>query len=155
MNQRILSFDFGLKRIGVATGNPQTKTAQALSTLPANNGKPNQHALDKVLQQWQPTLLIVGLPLSMDGSESVMSAAARKFGAKLSEKTGLTVNFVDERLTSVTADRLLRESVEAGKKMTKKRVGAIDNLAAQLILQTYLDDNSQSWATSLILIASI
>ena len=86
-------------------------------------------------------MLVVGLPLAMDGSESIMSAAARKFGAKLSEHTGLTVNFVDERLTSAAAERILRESVETGKKMTKKRVGAIDNLAAQLILQTYLDDN--------------
>ncbi len=138
---RILSFDFGLKRIGVATGNRQTKTAQALSTLPASNGQPDWHVLDKILQQWKPTLLVVGLPLAMDGSESIMSSAARKFGAKLSEHTGLTVNFVDERLTSVTADRILRESVEPGKKMTKKRAGAIDNLAAQLILQTYFDDN--------------
>ena len=138
---RILSFDFGLKRIGVATGNRRTKTAQALSTLPASNGQPNWRALDNILQQWKPALLVVGLPLAMDGSESIMSSAARKFGARLSEHTGLTVNFVDERLTSVTAKRILRESVEPGKKMTKKRVGAIDNLAAQLILQTYFDDN--------------
>ena len=129
---RILGFDFGLKRIGVAAGNRQTKTAQALSTLPASNGQPYWRALDDIMQQWKPALLVVGLPLAMDGSESIMSATARKFGAKLSEHTGLTVNFVDERLTSAAAERILRESVEPGKKMTKKRVGAIDNLAAQV-----------------------
>lgn len=138
---RIIGFDFGLRRIGVATGNRQTKTAQALSTLSARNGQPDWHALDKILQQWLPTLLVVGLPLAMDGSESNMSGEARKFGAKLSEHTGLTVNFVDERLTSVTADRILRETAQPGKKMTKKRVRTIDNLAAQLILQTYFNDN--------------
>ena len=140
-SHRILGFDFGLKRIGVAIGNRQTKTAQALSTLPASNGEPNQYALDKILQQWQPALLVVGLPLAMDGSESKMSAAARKFGATLSATSGLMVNFVDERLTSVAAEHLLRDSMQHGKKMTKKRLSAIDNIAAQLILQSYLDDN--------------
>lgn len=141
MNHRILGFDFGLKRIGVATGNQQTKTAQALSTLPASNGMPNQYALDKILQQWKPTLLVVGLPLAMDGSESIMSSAARKFGARLSKNTGLKVDFVDERLTSVAANHILRDTMQRGKKMTRKRTSAIDNVAAQLILQTYLDDN--------------
>lgn len=138
---RIISFDFGLKRIGVATGNLQTKTAQALSTLPASKGQPDWHVLDKILQEWKPALLVVGLPLAMDGSESIMSSAARKFGAKISKRTGLAVEFVDERLTSVTAEHILRENIEPGKKMTKKRKGAIDNLAAQLILQTYFNDN--------------
>lgn len=137
----MISFDFGLKRIGVATGNSQTKTAQALSTLPAKNGQPDWHALDNILQQWKPTLLVVGLPLAMDGNESIMSSAARKFGAQLSKHTGLAVRFVDERLTSVTAEQLLRESIVPGKKMTKKRVRAIDNFAAQLILQTYFNEH--------------
>ena len=141
MTIRILSFDFGLKRIGVATGNVKTKTSQALSTLRAKDGEPDSRELNKLLEDWKPDLLIVGLPLSMDGSESTMSGAARRFGEKLSEFSGLPIQFVDERLSSVSADNLLQDLILPGKKKTRKHVSARDNLAAQLILQTYFDDN--------------
>jgi len=141
LTERILSFDFGLKRIGVATGNVNTKTSQALSTLRAKDGNPDSRELNRLLEEWKPGMLLVGLPLSMDGTESTMSGAARKFGNKLSEFSGLPVHFVDERLTSVSADHILQEMIPPGKKKTRKHIGARDNLAAQLILQTYFDDN--------------
>jgi putative Holliday junction resolvase len=141
LNKRILSFDFGLKRIGVATGTLKTKTSQALSTLRAKAGEPDSRELKKLLDDWKPELLVVGLPLSMDGSESTMSGAARQFGKKISEYSGLPVHFVDERLSSVSADNLLQDLISPGKKKTRKHIGARDNLAAQLILQTYFDDN--------------
>jgi putative Holliday junction resolvase len=141
LNKRILSFDFGLKRIGVATGSMKTKTSQALSTLRAKSGEPDSRDLKKLLDDWKPELLVVGLPLSMDGSESTMSSAARQFGKKLSDYSGLPVYFVDERLSSVSADNILQDLILPGKKKTRKHHGAIDNIAAQLILQTYFDDN--------------
>lgn len=136
---RIISFDFGLKRIGVATGNDITKTAQALSTISAKDGDPDWRDLDLVLKEWKPALLVVGLPLSMDGNENPMTSAARKFGEKLTKHTGLSVTLVDERLSSLTADQLLMENIESGKKFKKKHNAARDNLAAQLILQTYFN----------------
>ncbi len=82
----------------------------------------------------------MGLPLTMDGMENAMSIAAKKFGKNLSAQSGIPVHFVDERLSTVSADNLLRESIAPGKKMTRKHRVARDNLAAQLILQTCFND---------------
>ena len=141
---RVLGFDFGLKRIGVATGNSNTKTCQALSTVRSNQGTPDWHALDRIIDEWRPHQLVVGLPLSMNGDESEMSGLARKFGASLTNRYQLDVNYVDERLSSLAADDLLKESTPIGKKGKSKQSGARDNLAAQLILETYFGDN-KSW----------
>ena len=140
-NTRLLSFDFGLRRIGAATGNTITGTTQALSTISARGGIPDWNEMTELIQQWKPGAFVVGLPLEMDGSEGTMCREVQKFGAALGEKYGLTVHYVDERLTSVDADNLIRQPVSPGKRPGKKRIAAKDNLAAELILQTYLKEN--------------
>lgn len=100
----ILAFDFGLKWVGVAVGQTITGSARPLTTLQAKQGKLQQTALDALIEEWQPNLLVVGLPLNMDDSESEMSARSRRFARFLSKTTNLPTHLVDERLTSYAAD---------------------------------------------------
>lgn len=98
-----LSFDFGMKHIGVASVEVTSRIVGPKCTLSANHGKPDVTQLDFLIDAWQPTDLIVGLPLNMDSSESKMSKAARKFGQYLEQRFQLPVHFVDERLSSYEA----------------------------------------------------
>ncbi len=101
--QEALAFDFGMKHIGVATINVATRTIDPKGVLKAKNGRPNTDQLDFVFNTWEPTDLVVGLPLNMDDTESPLSKAARKFGGYLERRFQLPVHFVDERLSSFEA----------------------------------------------------
>ena len=96
----VLAFDFGLRHIGVAVGQPVTGTASPLTTLTARQGKPDWEQVRRLIEEWQPQVLLVGLPLNMDDTESEMSAQARRFAAALARRCGRQVLMVDERLTS-------------------------------------------------------
>lgn len=124
----VLAFDFGTKHIGVAVGQTITCTATAVTTLGAKRGQPQWSDVDKLLEQWQPSHLLVGLPLNMDGSESDMSGRARGFARHLQEHTALEVSLVDERLTSYEA-----KTVDAGDSHA---------IAAMLIAQTWLNEQA-------------
>ena len=139
--QRVLGFDFGLRRIGVAVGNELTGTSQSVVTVDCSGDRPNWKHIAELVEEWQPKKLVVGLPLSMDGSENTMSQLARNFATQLSQRLQLPICLVDERLSSNQADVILRESTAKGKKIKKKHLQARDNLAARLILQTYFEDN--------------
>jgi len=99
----ILAFDFGLSHIGVAVGQSITATASPLTTLKADRGTPEWAALGRLISEWKPHRLIVGLPLNMDDSESEMSARARKFANRLEGRFGVQTCLVDERLTTFEA----------------------------------------------------
>lgn len=96
-----MSFDFGMSHIGVATIELTTNSVQPTTTIQAKKGRPSIEQLDKLLDTWKPTELIVGLPLNMDDTESPMSKASRKFGKFLERRFSLPVHYVDERLTTV------------------------------------------------------
>ena len=96
-----LAFDFGTKYIGVASLVPAARVASRAGVLYAKNGIPDSKQLDFFVETWQPRDLIVGLPLNMDSSESLMSKRARKFGKFLERRYSLRVHYVDERLSSV------------------------------------------------------
>ena len=96
----VLAFDFGLKWIGVASGQTITRSATPLITLSAINGKPNQTELVNLVNEWRPALLLVGLPLNMDDTENAISKKARAFAKSLKHLTQLPVQLVDERLSS-------------------------------------------------------
>ena len=98
-----LVFDFGLKQIGVATAEPRANLARALTTIGARDGVPRREDLDRLISEWQPTVLVVGLPLNMDGTASAMSVRAQQFGRRLGDRFGLRVEFADERLSTFEA----------------------------------------------------
>lgn len=133
----VLAFDFGMKSIGVAVGNSLTLTAAPLEALKAKDGVPNWDLIEKYIKDWSIKLIVVGLPLNMDGSEQEITNCALKFGKKLFSRFKIEVIMQDERLTSTSA----REHIfnQKGSKALVK--GKIDSIAACLILESYLDEN--------------
>ena len=139
MNARIrsvLAFDFGLVQIGVAVGNTLLRSTQPLAILRAREGIPDWQALEQLVRDWQPDLLLVGDPLNMDGSDSELCERARKFARRLHGRLGLPVTMVDERLTSFEAKQLSREQGHRGDYKRQP----IDSQAAELVLQSWLND---------------
>ena len=132
----LLGFDFGTKRIGVAVGQTVTQTARPLTTLKAENGKPNLETLAKLIKIWQPKAFVVGIPLNMDGTEQPLTHLARTFANLLREHFKLPVHEVDERLTTKAA----RENLFADGGYKALQHGQVDSVAAQLILQNWLDN---------------
>ncbi|MCX4192471.1 Holliday junction resolvase RuvX [Methylophaga sp. OBS1] len=131
----ILGFDFGMKNIGIAVGQELTRTANPLTAIKARDGIPDWDQIAKLLSEWQPALLIVGLPLNMDGTEQEMTAAARRFGNRLHGRFQLPVEWQDERLSTYEAlDHLGIRS-----KMDSRQRSDVDQLSAQLILQSWLN----------------
>jgi putative Holliday junction resolvase len=131
----LLGFDFGMKRIGSAVGQTVTKTARPLSVIKANAGTPQWKDIAKLVQTWHPDALVVGIPLNMDGTEQPLTEKARRFADLLQERFQLPVYGMDERLTSVEAKARLFDS--GGYKLLQN--SSVDNVAAQLILQNWLE----------------
>lgn len=137
----VLCFDYGLKQIGVALLQQATTIISPLPIIRASDGKPDWKAVEALLQEWQPQLLLVGEPLNMDGSSSSMSERARRFARQLEGRFNLPIELVDERLSSHEAKSQLAElagSKLAGNKKRNYRKQPIDSIAAQLIMQTWL-----------------
>ena len=103
MSGTFLSFDFGTKSIGVAVGQRITGTARPLPALKAQDGKPDWNIIEKLLKEWQPEAVIVGLPLNMDGTEQPLTARARNFANKIHGRFGVKITLHDERLSTVEA----------------------------------------------------
>jgi len=131
---RILALDVGSHTIGMAVTDPLGITAQGLETLRRKNKRTDLAALERVIREYGVLEIVVGLPLRMSGAEGIQSGKMREFVAVLEKQFRLPVHLVDERLTSVEANRVLRESEMS----IKKRAGAVDRLAAVLILQSFL-----------------
>ena len=136
-NRSLMGFDFGTRSIGIATGQEITGTASPLTSLKANDGIPDWSQLEKLLKEWQPDLLVVGLPLNMDGTEQEMTVRARKFGQRLHGRFGFQVEFKDERLTTTDAQARLFEH-GGYKALGKSRVDAV---SAQLILESWMESH--------------
>lgn len=135
-----LGFDFGLQRIGVAVGQALTRTAQPLTTLAAQQGQPDWEAVARLIADWRPAALVVGVPRHDDGSPLSVTEPARRFGRRLHGRFGLPVHEVDERLSSRAAEDHLAEHGRGGRRLSKNK-GAIDRLAAAVILETWLAEH--------------
>jgi putative Holliday junction resolvase len=133
----VLGFDFGTQRIGVAVGNTLTASARPLAVLPTRDGAPDWAAIARLVQEWQPQQLVVGLPLNMDGSDSQTTINARSFSRKLAGRLRLPVALVDERLTTRTVRDDIHHGSASGTRKGKA-AEAIDALAAALILEQWL-----------------
>jgi putative Holliday junction resolvase len=131
---RIAALDIGERRIGVAVSDPDERVATPLRVLDASALR-DTRPLVRLLEEYEVGLVVVGLPLSLDGSEGPQAAKARAAGATVAAATGLPVEYADERLSSAAARRAL---TEAGVSDREKR-GRVDMAAASLFLQSYLD----------------
>ena len=140
---RVLGIDYGLRRIGLALSDPTGTIASPLEAVMRRAGKrPPITKLETIARERDADHLVVGLPLSLDGSESEWCAEVRSVGERLAERLSLEVSFVDERMTSVRAERAVRASGLPKRKREDKR--RIDAAAAQLILQAWLDQRGMS-----------
>lgn len=128
----VLGFDFGLKRIGVAIGQTVTASARPLTVLRAQDGAPRWEEVKKLLEEWQPQALVVGCPLSMDGSAHEITKAAQRFGNRLHGRYHLPVYQMDERLSSFEAEEMQREG--------QVSEASVDSLAAAIILESWLGE---------------
>jgi putative Holliday junction resolvase len=125
----LLAFDYGTQKIGVATGQDLTGQAAPLATLPMVQQRPDWDAIARLLVEWRPDRLIVGLPLNMDDTPMPLTDRVRRFARQLEGRYRLPVELVDERLTSRAA------RAEFGKAVAGK---GLDAFAAKLILETWL-----------------
>ena len=135
---RVLGIDYGTKRIGLALSDPTETIATPLDTLVRRRGKRAPVSkIESIAVEKGAEHLVIGLPLNLEGNETEWSEEVRVFGANLSKRTSLQVSFVDERMTSVRAERTVR-SIGLPKKKRENKA-RIDAAAAQLILQAWLD----------------
>ncbi|RZK13864.1 MAG: Holliday junction resolvase RuvX [Flavobacterium sp.] len=138
MIKTLLAFDYGTKNIGVATGQTITFSANSLMPLKAKAGIPDWTKIEKLIHEWKPDLVLVGLPLNMDETESELSARARKFANRIHGRFGVKIEMVDERLTSFEAKG---EVMSRGGSRDYKN-NPVDSIAARLILESWLERNS-------------
>lgn len=137
---RVLAIDFGTRRIGLALSDPNRIIAQPLGFVACGQPTDDVRRIVRLARQNEVTVLVIGLPLSMDGAPREAAAAARAFAARLHQASGLPVHEWDERLTSVAAERLL----VAGGVRRQRRREVVDQTAACLVLQAYLDHDRGS-----------
>ncbi len=128
----LLAFDYGEKRIGVALGNGLTRSARALTVIQNRSRDYRFEAIGALIREWQPNLLVVGLPTHQDGTPHAMTQQATRFGNQLNGRFNLPVAWVDERYSSVDAEAQLRER--------RGDTSQLDAEAASIILQQYLDE---------------
>ncbi|AWB67201.1 Holliday junction resolvase RuvX [Saccharobesus litoralis] len=132
----IMAFDFGVKSIGIATGQEITGTANPLQSIKARDGIPDWQELGKIINEWRPDLLLVGLPLNMDGTEQELTHRAKKFANRLHGRFGFPVDTWDERLTTVDAKAQLFD--QGGYRNLQK--DKVDALSAKLILESWFEN---------------
>lgn len=130
-----LCFDFGEQRIGVAVGEHLLASANPLTTIDNESNEVRFTIISRLVQEWQPKLLLVGLPLSLEGEESHVSQLCKKFARRLNGRFNIPVLLIDERYSSVEASSMLNQS---GIKGRAQKV-MLDQVAAQTILQSYFD----------------
>jgi putative Holliday junction resolvase len=126
----LLGFDYGLRKIGVAVGQTVTGSASPLVTLRSRGTQPDWPQIKRLVQDWQPSAAVVGLPFNMDDTEATVAPQARRFARQLAGRFGLAVHLVDERLTSIEARRRLGPDAASRDQ--------VDAMAAKLILETWL-----------------
>jgi putative Holliday junction resolvase len=129
----VLAFDFGTKRIGIAVGDLSLKLAHPLTTIAAEDNRTRFAAIERLIEEWQPVQLVVGLPAHPDGTEHEMSRLARRFAQRLEGRFGVAVALVDERFSTHAADDALANAGVAA----RRRKPVIDQVAAGRILDAW------------------
>lgn len=139
----VLGFDYGTRRIGIAVGQTLTRSATPLSTVENRGQEPDWTEIDHIVKQWQPQLIVVGMPYHADGTENALSERCRTFGEQLEQRYGVQTAWVDERLTSAEAERILQHQAQhRGRKKKSLDKSEIDKLAAKLIVESWFNCQS-------------
>lgn len=146
----ILALDYGVKKMGMALGNTITQTARAFDILAMNNGQPDWDNLIGIIKVWGVAQVVVGLPLNMDGTSSMLSKRAHKFARRLAHRVmeqhlPVTVSLCDERLTSVEAREIAWDNG-----WIKNERDPIDDISACILMSTYFADPNSSIAIDAI-----
>jgi putative holliday junction resolvase len=137
--QVILAFDFGTRRIGVASGDTLTRTARELTTLERTRGIPWDE-IDRLVGEYAPAQFVVGLPYNMDGTPTLLTDTSRAFGADLKNRYRKSVALVDERLSSREAEDQLRAARAAGLRRRRTTHADVDMVAARILLLRWFED---------------
>jgi putative holliday junction resolvase len=134
----VLAFDFGLKRIGIASGDTLTRSASPRPAAAMTHNGPDWTCIDREVREVHPRLLVVGAPYNVDGSPGRLAQAARGFAAELEARFALPVSLVDERFSSLEANAALKARRASGERKRRIRKEDIDSAAAAVILQRWL-----------------
>lgn len=138
---RILGLDYGTVRVGIALSDPAGIIAQPKGFLKTEPKKKCIEEIEKLCLEFSVEKIVIGLPLHMSGEEGESALAARAFGKKIQEKFVIPISFIDERLSTVSADKILTEGNVKGKKKREK----VDSVAAAIILQNFLDRDYEAF----------
>jgi putative Holliday junction resolvase len=136
----VLAFDFGLQRIGIAVGESELGSAHALPALAALTQPARMAAIERLLQEWSPALLVVGRPLGDDGAPHEMTRRAERFARQLNGRFGLPVRLVNESYSSTEAESRVRAAYGRRRAAELARGKALDSQAAQILLEQYFND---------------
>ena len=134
----IMGFDYGTRKIGIAVGQLITKTANPIAIISARDGVPDWSEIEKLILEWQPAQLVVGLPLNMDETESEMSRRSLKFARRLTGRFNIPHHTIDERLTSREARSIHESHLSNQRGAAGHSRDEIDDIAAQIILESWL-----------------
>ena len=137
MPELVLAFDFGRRRIGVACGDTVSRTAAPLSGVAVGSNGPRWETIDSLMRDWQPSILVVGLPYNVDDSESAAAARARSFAGALAARYALPVELVDERYSSLEALDRLKQARASGLRKRRVAKSDVDAGAARVILERW------------------
>jgi putative holliday junction resolvase len=133
----VFGFDFGQRRIGVASGDTLTGGARSLDTVACGEAGPDWTHIERLISQWKPALNVVGLPYNADGTESKMADGARRFARDLADRSGIPVEFVDERYSSLESYARLKDARATGTRRRRIAKSDIDASAACVILERW------------------
>jgi len=136
----VLAFDFGLHRIGVAVGERELRTAHPLPALVALTQPGRMTAIERLLKEWRPSVLVVGRPLGDGGAPHEMTRRAERFARQLNGRFGLPVRLVDESYSSAEAESRVRAAYGRRRAAELARGKALDSQSAQILLEQYFDD---------------
>jgi putative Holliday junction resolvase len=138
----VLAFDYGRRRIGVASGDTLSRCASPLEAVASGPAGPRWESIDALVRAWQPAQLVVGLPYNVDGSESAMTGAARGFASALGTRYRLPVELVDERYSSLEAGARLRTARSNGLRRRRVAKADLDAAAACVILERWISETT-------------
>jgi putative Holliday junction resolvase len=143
MIKTVLAFDFGLKRIGIASGDTLTETAAPRPAAAVHQQGPDWDAISREVRMLSPKLLVVGSPYNADGTPGKLAPAVRRFATELERRFGLPVNMVDERWSSLEATAALKAQRSSGERKRRVRKEDIDSAAAAVILKRWFSGEGQ------------